>query len=212
MLPQTKRKGKAISIFALSFSVEWNLENFSGSAAVLSTLIVMCVCVRFGLRDSQLSALYRFLSDVSGWGTVHHRNTCANLSAHGADWQSVCPEACGKSEREGLRGKKADDGEKRKDEFAYGHPREAGYVIFCFFLTLNSRTTGPRSSYKVRLSFSTSSKECVIFYFRYYVHNKWWLCCMFVCGMLTHKLVLNYLDGVFTQFLYLAETKNHNPA
>lgn len=172
VLPQTKRKGKAISIFALSFSVEWNLENFSRSAAVLSTLIVMCVCVRFGLRDSQLSALYRFLSDVSGWGTVYQRNTCANLSAHGADWQSVCPEACGKSERgierQSVREKEADDGEKRKDEFACGHPREAGYVFF-FSLSLNSRTTGPRSSYKIRLSFSTSWKECVIFYFRWSV-------------------------------------------
>lgn len=38
-------------------------------------------------------------------------------------------------------------------------------------------------------------------------------CCMFVCGMLTHKLVLYYLDGVFTHsfFIMLKQNKN-NPA
>jgi len=136
VLLQTKRKREAISIFALSFSVEWNLENFSWICRCSLSSNSMCVCVRLGLRDSQLSALCRFLSDVSGWGTVCQRNTCANLSAHGADWHSVCPEACGKSERErgierqSVREIEHNDGGKRKDEFACGHPREAGYVFF----------------------------------------------------------------------------------
>lgn len=129
----------------------------------------MCVCVRLGLRDSQLSALCRFLSDVSGWGTVYQRNTCANLSAHGADWHSVCPRLVGNQrERERLRGKAW---EKKKPmmvgkERMSLHVDTLGRLVMFFFflsLSLNSRTTGPRSSYKVRLSFCTGSKVSFIF-------------------------------------------------
>lgn len=149
MLPRTKRKGKAISIFALSFSVEWNLENFSGSAAVLCTLIV-CVCVFvFGLAwetESYLSALYRFLSEVLGCGTVYQRNTCANSSAHGADWQSVCPEGCGKSERgierQSVREKDEDDGEKKKGWVCMQTPPGGRLCVFFLFLFLSLSILG----------------------------------------------------------------------
>lgn len=100
----------------------------------------MCVCVRLGLRDSQLSALCRFLSDVSGWGTVYQRNTCANLSAHGADWHSVCPRLVGNQrERERLRGKAW---EKKKPmmvgkERMSLHVDTLGRLVMFFFVSLS---------------------------------------------------------------------------
>lgn len=79
-------------------------------------------------------------------------------------------------ERQSVREKEADDGEKRKDEFACGHPQEAGCFFFSHSQFLDNWATiilqGP-------IEFQHRFKRVCHFLFSmqcYYVHNKW---CMF---------------------------------
>lgn len=112
-----------------------------------------------------------------------------------------------------MREKEADDGGKRKDEFACGHPREAGYVFF--FLSSHSQFKDNWATIVLQgpIEFLHRFKSGIFYFLWSVVFTTSFDCvCIFVCGMLTHKLLLCYLDDAFKQSYYdiVSWNRNHN--
>ncbi len=150
---------------------------------------VCCVCVWVCVcgvcvqvwpeRLRVICLLYRFLSEVLGCGTVYQRNTCANYQ-HMVRIDNRLPRG-GKSERgierQSVREKDEDDGEKKKGWVCMRTPQR-GLCVYFLFLSLSilghghlTRLMEFQHQFK-RRKVSFISMQCS-------AQNKWWLCCIF---------------------------------